>query len=273
MPPNSTSSIQAIYTERSPTYDTAPFHPRQAAEYIHLANLTPGQSVLDLACGTGLVTIPAKRCVRSSGKVIGVDLSSGMLDIARQKTSALELDITYFEHDIADLGGLELGEFDVITCASALLLLRDPLGAIKHWGSLLAPKGRILVDVMVERNVLGPSILRHIGPEVGRSLHSDSSWVKSEDSLRDLLVDAGLIVEKVYKSDVCERKEYKVEEGAEIFEKTVANPMFRNFGENAVREKAKELFVARFREMAGEDGLVHEEVGFYMGIARKDGSV
>ncbi|KAL8993868.1 MAG: hypothetical protein Q9169_006023 [Polycauliona sp. 2 TL-2023] len=269
MPTNPHPSIPAIYTERSSTYDSAPFHPRQAQEYILRANLTPGQSILDLACGTGLVTIPAKQRVGTTGKVIGVDLSRGMLNIARQKTNALGLDITYIEHDITDLRELQLGYFDVITCASALLLLPDILGAITHWKSLLVPNGRLLTDVLVERNMPALSILKQIGPRLGQSLPSDSSKIDSEDSLRQLFVDAGLVVEEVYTSEVYETKEYNVEAAAQFFEETVANPMFRNFGESAVRETAKDLFVARFKEMADENGTVHEEVKFYMGIAKK----
>ena len=63
--------------------------------------------------------------------------------------------------------------------------------------------------------------------------------------------------------------DHKAEDGPEMFEKTVASPIFRNFGEPATRDTAKALFSKKFEEMAGEDGLVHEEVRFYMGIARK----
>ncbi|KAI4259653.1 MAG: hypothetical protein L6R42_004471 [Xanthoria sp. 1 TBL-2021] len=121
------TSVKAIYTERSSTYDNSPLHPHQANEYIHRANLKQGESVLDLACGTGLVTIPAKQHIGPAGKVTGIDISSGMLDVARQRTSDMGLDITYMEHDITNLSELKLGEFDVITYASALLLLREPL--------------------------------------------------------------------------------------------------------------------------------------------------
>lgn len=136
-----------------------------------------------------------------------------MLDVARQKTSEMGLDITYIEHDITDLSELQLGEFNVITCASALLLLQEPLRAVEHWASLLAPKGRLLVDVMIERNVLAPAILTKVGPDVGRELGWNGGWVESEDSLGQLFIDAGLVVEEVYKSEVYKTREYKVEDG------------------------------------------------------------
>ncbi|KAL9637113.1 MAG: hypothetical protein Q9204_001997 [Flavoplaca sp. TL-2023a] len=276
MNPDASATIKATYTKRSSTYESASqssFHFCQAQEYIQRANLQPGQSVLDLACGTGLVTIPAKQYVGPTGRVVGIDFSDGMLDVARRKTSEqgldiryIEHDIRYIEHDITDLAPLELDKFDVITCASALLLMPDPRYAVKHWSSLLVPGGRLLTDVVLERSLVAHTILTHIGPEVGRALLWDSSWVENENSLKELFIDAGLVVEEVYESDGYETREYRVEDGAEVFEQS----MFRKLGDLEIREEAKELFVERFREMAGQDGVVREEVRFYMGIARKE---
>ena len=268
----SLNSIRAIYDERSEGYDNS-FHTRQAQEYIEHAKLREGETVLDLACGTGLVTILAKRQV-GNGRVVGVDISSGMLEVARRKTRQEGLDITYIEHDIRDLEDLDLSpkvaqRFDVITCASALLLLKDPLQALKHWASLLAPNGRLLTDVLVERSMIPGLILTKIGPEVGRPMPWNASWVKSGESLRELLKDAGLIVERVYKSEVFETLEHEAENGPEIFEKTVANPMFWTFRDPAVKEEAKKLFTEQLRDMVGENGSIREEVRFYLGIARK----
>ncbi|KAL9012202.1 MAG: hypothetical protein Q9180_009120, partial [Flavoplaca navasiana] len=156
--------------------------------------------------------------------------------------------------------------FDVITCASALLLMPDPRYTVKHWASLLVPGGRLLTDVVIERSLIAHTILTRIGPEVGRALLWDSSWVKCEDSLKELFTDAGLVVEEVYESEGYETREYRVEDGAEVFEQS----MFRKLGDLEIKEKAKELFVERFREMADEDGVVREEVRFYIGIARRD---
>ncbi len=267
--------IKEIYDERSEGYDDSndSHHVRQAQEYIKRADLKEGETVLDLACGTGLVTLLAKKQV-GSGWVVGVDISHGMLEVARRKTTQQGLDITYFEHDIADLNGLDLLHeasqgFDVITCASALVLLKDPLCAVKHWVSLLAANGRLLTDVACERSMIAALILADVGAEIGQSLRWDASWIESEESLRKLLSDAGLNVEQVYKSEACAMVDHEAGDGPEIFEKTVASPMFRNFGEPATRDRAKALFSKKFGEMAGGDGLVHEEVRFYMGIARK----
>ena len=132
---NPTKSMKAIYDERSEDYDNS-FHIRLPQEYIGCVKLSEGETLLNLACGTGLVILLAKKQVGLS-RVMGVDISNGMLEVARRKTKQQGLDIIYVEHDIADLGGLDLllratQGFDVITCASALLFLKEPLHAVKH---------------------------------------------------------------------------------------------------------------------------------------------
>ena len=80
------STMKAIYDNRAPAYDNeGGFHPAQAADYIKWMGLKPGERVLDLACGTGSIAIPAAKIVGPSGKVIGVDISGNSLCIARSR--------------------------------------------------------------------------------------------------------------------------------------------------------------------------------------------
>ena len=186
---DNTSAIKNIYDERSEKYDNY-IHTRLAQEHIENAKLNEGETVLDLACGTGLVTILAKQKV-GLGRVVGIDLSNGMLEVARQKTKQQGLEIEYLEHDISDLNELDLLSktpqgFDKIICAAAVVLLKEPLRAIQHWVSLLAPNGRLLIDANTKESMIAGSILSDIGSEIGHSLRWDSSWVQSEDSLRKL---------------------------------------------------------------------------------------
>lgn len=161
--PSQTSIIQSIYDERSTNYDTS-HHGALAEAYIRTAAPREGESVLDLACGTGLVSFLAEQAVRRSGLVVGIDISPGMLDVARHKAKQTGSDVTFLQHDISDLSGLALesflprGEegFDLITCAAALVLLPDPGRAIRGWMRWLKPGGRIVTDVAA-RDVHVPS--------------------------------------------------------------------------------------------------------------------
>jgi ubiquinone/menaquinone biosynthesis C-methylase UbiE len=278
MPPSNASTIASIYNERSNAYDTATFHHRLAEEYIRAANPQPGAHVLDLACGTGLVTFLAEAQVGPTGYVVGVDISEGMLEVAREKARRTGSRVTFYQHDISDLTGLNLnpagegdgtGQFDLVTCAAALVLLPDPLEAIRRWASLLREGGRLVTDVAARDVHVPARIFERIGPELGLSLQWDQSWVKGEESLARLLSEAGLVVARVYLSPVFQVKEYRVEQAGELFEQAVSGPMFRNFGVEGVRGKAKRLFVERFVKEAGEEGVLVDEAKMYIGVAVK----
>lgn len=112
-------------------------------------SLSPGLKVLDLGCATGGISVPAARAVGPSGTVIAVDISPASLKIARSKAEKDNLFITFFEHDIKNLTGLEgieEGTFDVITCASAMVLLEDPAVCVQTWAKRLKTGGTLIFD-------------------------------------------------------------------------------------------------------------------------------
>lgn len=53
-------------------------------QLLEMADLRPNEQVLDVACGTGLVTFRAAEAVGSTGKVVGTDISGGMVEAARK---------------------------------------------------------------------------------------------------------------------------------------------------------------------------------------------
>jgi ubiquinone/menaquinone biosynthesis C-methylase UbiE len=154
MSTSNTVAISDMYNTRSATYDSSNncLHVHHTKSYLsHLTPyLHPRASLLDLACGTGLLTLPAKSVVGAHGRVVGVDVSKGMLDIARQKSREQSMDVEWYEHDVSELTPLNLGSaggFDVITCAAALVLLPSPSTAVHNWTQVLKPGGRMMTDV------------------------------------------------------------------------------------------------------------------------------
>nr|VFK68367.1 MAG: Ubiquinone/menaquinone biosynthesis C-methylase UbiE [Candidatus Kentron sp. UNK]VFK73611.1 MAG: Ubiquinone/menaquinone biosynthesis C-methylase UbiE [Candidatus Kentron sp. UNK] len=75
-----------------------------------------GKSVLDLACGEGVHTRTSRS--KEAIRVIGVDISEKMIDLARQKEAKEPLGIEYLVQDVLTLG--KVGEFDLITAAYLL---------------------------------------------------------------------------------------------------------------------------------------------------------
>jgi len=135
--------------------DYAPLWQQQLAlvqaELLRRAALQPGERVLDVACGTGLVTMDAARAVGTTGSVDGVDLSGEMVERAR--CEALRQDrrsVTFSRMDAENLG-FEAARFDVVLCALGLMYMPDPPQALREMRRVLRPGGRIVLAVWGER--------------------------------------------------------------------------------------------------------------------------
>ena len=140
-------SMERYYSERSATYDhEGEFHPKMADLIVDLAKLRPGHRVLDMCTGTGQVAIRAARRVGTAGRVLGIDFSLPMLEIASRKLPSLpHANFDLLRADVEKLPPT-LGRFDRITCASALVLLRDIPQTLRDWREHLAADGQMVFD-------------------------------------------------------------------------------------------------------------------------------
>ncbi|HEX8645410.1 MAG TPA: methyltransferase domain-containing protein [Thermoleophilaceae bacterium] len=111
-----------------------------------LLGLSPGDGVLDVACGTGNFTRDFARTVGPDGLAVGIDVSETMLARAVEDTEAAELlDRTaYVRGDAAELPFID-SSFDAVCCFAALHLFADPLRALDRMTDVLTPGGRIAI--------------------------------------------------------------------------------------------------------------------------------
>jgi ubiquinone/menaquinone biosynthesis C-methylase UbiE len=116
------------------------------------ASLSPGQRVLDVACGTGLVAFDAARAVGESGQVLGVDISGHMVDAARERANLQRLSNVRFARMEAEQLALPDAGFDVALCALGLMYVPDPERALREMRRVLRPGGRAVVAVWGERS-------------------------------------------------------------------------------------------------------------------------
>ncbi len=122
---------------------------------LEKANLQEGEDVLDIACGTGLVTIPAARSVGASGHVVATDLSDRMVESCRDRADRLGLDhVEVRQMDAEDLG-FDDASFDCVLCSLGLMYVPDPLAAMREMMRVLRPGGRAVVSVWGERSACG----------------------------------------------------------------------------------------------------------------------
>ena len=161
-----------------------------AADLIDLAELRRGERVLDVACGTGVVTRLAAERV-GDGTVAGLDVNPGMLQVARQVAGC-----TAIEWHEASAEALPLGDetFDVVLCQMGIQFVPDRLGAMREMQRVLVPGGRVVLNVPGPAPpplaVLEQALRRHLGPEAGGFIATVFSLHDSEE-VGDLLKAAG----------------------------------------------------------------------------------
>lgn len=124
-------------------------------QLLEFAGLQPGQTVLDIACGTGLVSLAAAQVVGDTGKVVGVDISDKMVELATITAREQQIGNVQFEWaDAEDLPGPE-EVYDAALCALGLMYFPDPGRSLAESYRVLRTGGRIVVAVWGRRTHCG----------------------------------------------------------------------------------------------------------------------
>lgn len=197
---NATETFQ-ISPEQAEMYE-AKYVPAIFAQWAPLlvdaARVTSGQSVLDVACGTGILARTAADRVGPSGRVVGLDLNEGMLAVARRLRPELE----WRRGDAVDLPFVD-DSFDAVLCQSSLMFFPDATAALREMGRVCRPGG--VVGVQVYRSLdAQPAyrpwiemVARHAGPEAFSLL--STYWVHGDhDILRRRFEVAGLTIDEFH---------------------------------------------------------------------------
>lgn len=120
-------------------------------ELLTRVSLLPGERVLDVACGTGLVTLAAARAVGTGGQVAGIDLSERMVAAAARSARERAVPNVAFTRMDAERLDLPDASFDVALCALGLMYMPDPEQALREMQRVLRPGGRVSLAVWGER--------------------------------------------------------------------------------------------------------------------------
>lgn len=186
--------IAAVYDRRQKSYDegkSGNWHNDLACRLVECVDLRSGQKVLDLATGTGMVAIEAGKKVGSLGKVIGVDISSGLLAVAQNKIDTAQLNKNIILQ-LADIETLDFANnsFDCILCCSALPLLTNVPEDLRRWHSFLKPEGKIGLCVFASTAFIHGVVLQKVARNYGINIIM-SDFTGTPDKCHSLLSDAG----------------------------------------------------------------------------------
>jgi SAM-dependent methyltransferase len=162
----------------------APF----AERLVGLTAPQPGDRVLDVACGTGIV---ARLAARLGAEAVGIDSNPLMIEVAE----AVDPSVEWLVADAAELP-LPDASFDHVLCQAGLQFFPDRIAALREMRRVLAPGGRLAISVWraAEHNrgwlVLAEALHRHAGPEVGAMMRAPFAFADAGE-LRELVRGAG----------------------------------------------------------------------------------
>jgi ubiquinone/menaquinone biosynthesis C-methylase UbiE len=192
----------------SPTYDSfvgdvaasyerhfVPTIPAPLADAtVERAGLQPGERVLDVGCGTGIVARVAAERLGPDAQVIGVDPSPEMIEHARAISTAAGVPIQWEEGDAAQLP-IDDESIDVVLSQLTLSFVGDKAGAAREIRRVLAPGGRAVINVAGAiqplNQEMADALARHIDPNLAGFLGVVFS-MPDPNQTAALLRDAGL---------------------------------------------------------------------------------
>ena len=160
-------------------------------ELLQRVSPQPGNRVLDVACGTGIVARTAAPIVGGAGRVAGLDMNASMLDQARTMDPLID----WREGDALALPFPEQ-EFDVVTCQQGLQFFPDRLKGIREMHRVLAPGGRLGIAIWcsMEFSPGYVALMQAVGRRVDEAasrLMDDAFCLTDLGEIRGLLENGG----------------------------------------------------------------------------------
>lgn len=204
--------IQAMFDEIAGSYDllnslmTAGLHHRWRELGVLLAQVLRGDSGLDVCCGTGDFAFALRRAVGREGRVVGLDFSPEMLQVAREKCGLNQLWVDFIQGDLLDLPFAE-GEFDACTVGFGIRNVPEVDRAFAEMRRVVRPGGRVVCLEITQPQIIGfKQFYRfwfdYTVPLLGRLAARDEfaySYLPASvrrfpdpDMLRDIMGDVGL---------------------------------------------------------------------------------
>lgn len=160
---------------------------------LEAVRLQPGERVLDVACGTGVIARLAAELVEPTGSVSGVDVSPDMIDVAKNTPAPAAPHIDWHVGDAASLP-LPDAAFEAVLCQMGLMFIEDRAAALAEMRRVLAAGGRVAVNtpgaIQPVFQLMEQAIVEHIGPELGGFVRAVFS-MHDPDGLASLLDGTG----------------------------------------------------------------------------------
>jgi ubiquinone/menaquinone biosynthesis C-methylase UbiE len=166
-----------------------------ARALVEWSNLQSGELVVDVGCGTGAAARFAAKYVGPSGRVVGIDVNAGMIEVAKSLPPVQGASIDWYEKSAFDLPFSDQ-TIDVALCAQTLQFLDDRRLALTEMHRVIKSGGRVTLSLWCDIqespyfNALVATISQHIGSDTAAGLGA-AFGLTNPDEIRSLLSSAG----------------------------------------------------------------------------------
>ena len=161
-----------------------------ALDLVNEAGLRPGERVLDVGCGTGIIARLAAERVGANGRVSALDVNAAMLNVARTLPSAIP--IKWYE-TAAESVPLPDNSFDAVFCGLSLQFFADKSAALREMYRVLKPGGRVYISTPMPNDFLRTfdrAIAHHVSEDAAAFVHTVFS-LNDPREMEGLLSGAG----------------------------------------------------------------------------------
>ena len=230
------------------------FFPETAKRLIEHLQLNPADNLLDVCTGTGVVALAAAEKL-TQGKVTGIDLSSGMLQQAKDKATQKSLNNTEFKQ--MDLENLEFenGTFDIATSSFGLFFLEDMTTGLQNITNTVKPGGKVAITTFAGE-AFSPmaEIFMENYKATGREMPTPS-WkrLSTEELVREQFKEVGITNVTIHHEPLG----YQMTD-SQMWWDVVWNAGWRTFLNQMTEDEQmtfKEYHLKEISEIIGDDGV------------------
>lgn len=207
------SRVQTMFDRIAGSYDllnslmSAGLHHRWRDLGVLLSGVKAGGRALDVCCGTGDFAFALKRVVGPEGRVVGLDFSAEMLEVAREKSGRNQLYVEFVEGDVLSLPFAD-GLFDACTVGFGIRNVPDVPRAFAEMRRVCRPGGRVVCLEITQPQLIGFKQFYNLWfdravPLLGRVTSGDTdaySYLPASvrrfadpDTLRGIMAEVGLV--------------------------------------------------------------------------------
>lgn len=269
------SLIKEDYNLLAPTYDEyfSKFVEPYSKELVRRLGIqNDNVAALDLACGTGVITLELSKCIGPQGKIVAIDLSEKMLEKAQEKTGQ-KGDIEFILGDMKEtIANLPSDYFDYVTSGWAIGY-SEPLKLLKMIKRILKPYGKLGI-IENRNNTLQP--IRETALKVAQRHPQHMCYImdlplrlpKDKAHLNKVFLKAGLKPVDIWEGEI----KFNFSDGREVLNwvlHTGASAGFDRIMDPSARSECDRAFIEIMEKDHKKKGGIEISHRFVAGIAEK----